>query len=98
IFARLNYFSPCGGDYEGAAQNHASPCSVRPDCQIANPAHRGFLIARSRIHSVHAPCSHPTSCSRTHPAETSGFAWAARMVTTGQRTSTHAVSLQLLGT
>lgn len=28
--------------------------------------------------SVHAPCSHPTSCSRTHFGETPSFALAAR--------------------
>ena len=63
----------------GCAKNHASPCSFR-SCLTA-------LIARSRTPSYlgRAPCSHPTSCSRTLFVEATSFALGGSQIQQSHR-------------
>jgi hypothetical protein len=50
------------------AKKHASPCSCGHSAQIRLTFHAAFLIVRTAF-LRQAPCSHPTSCSRTHSAK-----------------------------
>ena len=72
-FCRPVFFSPSGGDQEGVAKNHASPCSVQPLRLTRNTFRAAFLIVRTTF-LRQAPCSHPTSCSRTLSVEATSFA------------------------
>ncbi len=67
-FLQADSFLPLRGRLRGGSKNHASPCSFR-SCLTS-------LMARSRALSFlsRAPCSHPTSCSRTHSVEATSFA------------------------
>lgn len=61
------------------AKNHASPCSCG-HCST-HSTFRGLLIVRTALRFVpqlRAPCSHPTSSSRTHSVEATSFALEAR--------------------
>ena len=64
-------FLPFRGEIkEGATKNHARPCSFRSSSFAQIKRCFTSLIVRTALRFVpplRALCSHPTSCSRTHP-------------------------------
>ena len=71
LFANAVLFLPFPGEIkEGATKNHARPCSFRSSSFAQIKRCFTSLIVRTALRFVpplRALCSHPTSCSRTHP-------------------------------